>query len=168
MKKPEKSGQEIVDLLKEKFRENIVDVDERSTPFKIRIVPAVLEEVCNFLYEDPGTYFDYLACLTGIDNGPDDGTMEVIYNLTSIPHNAQIMLQVVLEDRENPSVRSVSHIWRTANWHEREAYDLFGIKFEGHPDLRRILLPADWEGFPLRKDYEHQEYYHGVKVEYEQ
>jgi len=75
------------------------------------------------------------------------------------------MLKVVLP-RENPEVDSVSQVWRTADWHEREAFDMFGIKFNGHPDLRRLLLPADWEGHPLRKDYKHQEYYRDVKVEY--
>ena len=75
------------------------------------------------------------------------------------------MLKVVL-DREKPEVDSVVDFWRTAEWHEREAFDLIGVKFLGHPDLRRILLPADWEGHPLRKDYQHQEYYRGIKVEY--
>ena len=106
-----------------------------------------------------------LSCVTGVDNGPDVGTMEVIYNLYSIPFNHHLMIKVMLP-RELPVIESVSHIWKTAEWHEREVYDLFGIKFNNHPDLRRILLPADWEGFPLRKDYKHQDYYRGIRVEY--
>ena len=92
--------------------------------------------------------------------------MEVIYHLYSITKNLHFVIKVVL-DRETPSVPSITSIWGTANWHERETFDLFGIHFEGHPDLRRILLPANWEGFPLRKDYTTQEYFHGVKVDYE-
>jgi NADH-quinone oxidoreductase subunit C len=91
--------------------------------------------------------------------------MEVIYNLYSIPYNHHLTVKVML-DRAEPAVESLTAIWKTADWHEREAYDLLGIRFNNHPDLRRILLPEDWEGHPLRKDYEHQEYYRGIKVEY--
>jgi len=103
--------------------------------------------------------------LTGLDNGVEKSTMEVLYHLYSIPYNHNIVMKVET-DRGNPIVDTVSSVWRTADWHEREAYDMFGIKFNNHPDLRRILLPADWEGFPLRKDYQEQEYYHGIKVKY--
>jgi NADH-quinone oxidoreductase subunit C len=96
--------------------------------------------------------------------------MEIVYNLYSIPYNSQLTLKVELirnkADEPLPELPSVSHIWRTADWHEREAYDLMGIKFSGHPDLRRILLTADWQGHPLRKDYQIQETYHGIKVAY--
>ena len=102
-----------------------------------------------------------------MDNGPEAGTLEVIYNLYSLPLNHSLMLQVKLP-REQPIIPSVTEIWKGANWHEREAFDLFGITFEGHPDLRRILLPDDWEGHPLLKDYQQQEYYRGMKVKYEQ
>lgn len=91
--------------------------------------------------------------------------MELVYNLYSIPYNHHIAIKVAL-DRNAPSVRTLSDIWRTANWHEREAFDLFGINFTDHPDLRRILLPADWEGFPLRKDYQHQDRYRNIKLNY--
>src|SRR5690606_11660457 len=124
-----------------------------------------IRDVCAFLQSDPDCYFDMLSCLTGLDNGPEAGTMEVIYNLYSIPFHHHLMLRVIVT-RDNPEVPSVSSVYRTANWHEREAFDLYGIRFTGHPDLRRILLPADWEGYPLRKGYRHQEYYRGVKVEY--
>jgi NADH-quinone oxidoreductase subunit C len=91
--------------------------------------------------------------------------MEVIYTLYSIPNHFTLHLRVVL-DRTLPSVSSVSSIWRTADWHEREAFDLLGIQFSGHSDLRRILLPEDWEGHPLRKDYVEQSKYHGIQVKY--
>ena len=91
--------------------------------------------------------------------------MEVIYHLYSIPYDLHLALSVELS-RKQPTVDSVTAIWRGANWHEREAYDLLGIQFNNHPDLRRILLPEDWDGFPLRKDYQEQENYHDIKVKY--
>ncbi len=132
-----------------------------------------LVALCQFLRNDDRLFFDRLACLTAIDNGPGaelsaGGTMEVIYTLTSIPYEHNLMLRVVVPrdvaGGRLPSVPSVSAVWRTADWHEREAYDLLGIDFTGHPDLRRILLPADWPGHPLRRDYREAEQYHGIKT----
>lgn len=140
-------------------------VDESMTPKGVRIDSADLKKVCATLKENPAAFFDMLSCITVVDNGPGTGTLEVVYNLYSIPFNHHLALKLVLP-RDRAEVDSVEDIWKTANWHEREAYDLFGVKFRGHSDLRRILLPADWEGHPLRKDYKHQEYYRGVKVEY--
>jgi NADH-quinone oxidoreductase subunit C len=110
-------------------------------------------------------YFDMLSCVTGIDNGVAANSMEIVYNLYSIPFNHHVAINVLLP-RENAEIESVSAIWKTANWHEREIFDMYGIKFRNHNDLRRILMPADWEGHPLRKDYKHQEYYRDIKVEY--
>lgn len=142
-----------------------ITTDEKSSPKAILVPPQDLIKICTELHQNPETYFDMLSCLTGIDNGVQANTMEVVYNLYSVPFNLQVMLKAVLS-RENPAIDSVTSIWRTADWHEREAFDLLGIKFIGHPDLRRILLPADWEGFPLRKEYHHPEYYRNVKIEY--
>ena len=104
-----------------------------------------------------------LSCITGIDNGPEAKTMEVVYHLYSISCNVSFALKVILP-RENPEVDSLCSIWKSANWLEREVYDMFGIQFKNHPDLRRILMPNDWKGYPLRKDYEHEEKYRGIDI----
>lgn len=135
------------------------------TPKGVRIDAADLLSVCRNLHENPLTFFDMLSCLTVIDNGPDAGTMDLVYNLYSIPFNHHLAIRVKLPYSQLEA-DSVTEVWKTANWHEREAFDMFGVKFNGHPDLRRILLPADWEGHPLRKGYKHQEYYRDVKVAY--
>lgn len=156
---------EILTVIQAACTHGDVTVDEASTPVAVRIPKDDVINVCSQLLEHPSTYFDMLSCLTAIDNGAATNTMEVAYNLYSIPFNVQLMLKVTLP-RENPEVETVGHIWKTALWHEREAFDMFGIHFKNHPDLRRILLPADWEGHPLKKDYQQQEYYRSVKVAY--
>lgn len=150
----------------EKFGEGVILAENSAYEQpQLTIASEKILEVCFFLRDTDQLYFDYMTCLSGMDNGVEKKTMEVIYHLYSIPYNHSLVLKVELE-RENPELPTVSIVWRTADWHEREAYDMFGIKFVNHPDLRRILLPADWEGFPLRKDYQEQEYYHGIKVKY--
>lgn len=139
--------------------------DSAITPGGVKIHPGDLKKVCANLHGHQSFLFDMLSCISAVDNGPEAGTLELIYNLYSIPFNHHLALKVMVP-RDQAEVDSVQDIWKTANWHEREAYDMFGVKFSGHPDLRRILLPADWVGHPLRKDYKQQEYYRGVKVEY--
>lgn len=140
-------------------------MDESTSPKGVKIPKEDLLVVTRALLENPIAYFDMLSCVTGIDNGPDAGTMEVVYNLYSVPFNQQLMIKVSLV-RSKPEIESVSHIWKTADWHEREIFDMYGVNFLHHPDLRRILMPADWEGHPLRKDYKQQQYYRDIKVEY--
>ena len=140
--------------------------DDNATPKAIAISAHDLFAVCSELHRNEKTYFDQLSCITAIDNGPEAKTMELVYNLYSIPFHHQLTLRVVIS-RDSPVVDSVCSIWRTANWHEREAYDMFGIHFSNHSDLRRILMPADWEGHPLRKDYKQQEYYRNIKVSFD-
>jgi len=153
-------SQKIVDKLKDKFSEAIVETNtEVLQPF-VRVNKEALINVCKFLNSNDELLFDYLMCLSGVDW---KDSLEVVYHLYSMTYHHKIVLKVTL-DRENPRVASVSGIWATANWHEREAYDLFGIIFEGHPDLRRILLPEDWEGYPLRKDYVPQKEYKGIDL----
>lgn len=100
---------------------------------------------------DRRLHFDYLFCLTCVD-WKDHFMM--VYHLLSKTHRHSLVVKVKIDDRENPVVDSVSGIWKTADFHEREVYDMFGVKFNGHPDLRRLFLDEDWKGFPLRKDYE--------------
>ena len=157
--------QALKSLLEAEISDLVLNEREQSTPAALVVPVDRLKEVMNFLHHDSRCYFDMLSCLTGVDLGEVANQMEVIYHLNSIPKGMSIAVVVQLE-RENPVIATVSDIWRTADWHERETYDLLGIHFEGHPDLRRILLPNDWEGHPLRKDYKEQEYYHGMKVEY--
>ncbi len=154
----------ILTLIRQITSEDIIEIPS-STPFGVIIKKEILLSVCTQLYNNPASYFDMLSCITGVDNGPETGTMEVIYHLYSIPFNQSLALKVILS-RENPEVESIVSIWKTANWLEREVFDMFGIVFKNHPDLRRILMPADWKGYPLRKDYKHEEYYRGVKIDY--
>ncbi|UII21281.1 NADH-quinone oxidoreductase subunit C [Fulvivirga ligni] len=158
--------EDIINIIRQSCGDEVIqEVNELSSPKMIVINAEDLIQVAESLYSNESLFFDMLSCITGVDNGPEANTMEVIYNFYSIPFEHALMLKVVLP-REKPVVASMVSIWKTADWHERETYDLLGIHFEGHPDLRRILLPADWEGHPLRKDYKHQEYYRGIKVEY--
>lgn len=136
-----------------------------TTPVTIHVTPSKLVDVANELFHNSNTYFDQLSCVTGVDNGPGAKTLEVIYHLYSIPYNLSLALKVTL-DRGRPIVHTLSSVWKSANWLERETFDMYGILFEGHPDLRRILMPADWDGYPLRKDYQEQEKYRDVQVKY--
>lgn len=166
------SFEEIVDLLAQNFGEEIIAGTTANTlQPSVTIAADDLLKVAQFLFDDERLFFDYLACITALDNGVESNTLEIIYNFTSIPYGHDLMLKVILPrnqpNEELPAIHSLSAIWKTADWHEREAYDLVGINFINHPDLRRILLPADWEGHPLRKDYTAQEVYHGIRVNYE-
>jgi NADH-quinone oxidoreductase subunit C len=156
------NSNEIINKIKEEFNEAIIDakIDGVIDPYA-KIKPENIREVASFLKNDNDLQFDYLMCLSGVDLGK--GLLGIVYHLNSIFKKHKFTLKVEVT-RENPNVPSVEMVWKTANWHEREAYDLFGIVFLDHPDLRRILLPEDWDGHPLRKDYQVQEFYNGIKV----
>jgi NADH-quinone oxidoreductase subunit C len=109
-----------------------------------------IAEVCKFLRVDPPLAFDFLSFVTSVDW---KDRYEIVYYLISTLHKHKVVLKVNVTDRANPEVPSVTSVWPAADWQEREMYDLMGIKFSGHYNLRRILLPDDWEGYPLRKDY---------------
>ena len=125
----------------------------------LAVSAAQLPEVSTFLRDDPALAFDYLRLITAADLGD---SLASIYHLYSYKHQHEVVLRVTV-DRSSPAVPSLSNIWPAADWLEREAYDMLGIVYEGHPELTRILLPLDWEGYPLRKDYEQPEEYHGIK-----
>jgi NADH-quinone oxidoreductase subunit C len=119
-------------------------------------------EIAKDLKENKDLTFDYLSCVTGYDNGTGK-SIGVAYNFYSMvkKHSLEIRIEV---ERENPEIPSVEKIWRTADWMEREVYDMYGVVFKDHWDLRRILLPSDWDGFPLRKDYKTPDYYNGMPI----
>jgi NADH-quinone oxidoreductase subunit C len=124
--------------------------------------PAIVE-VCRFLRDEPGLEFEVLSDLTAID-WPKEEKIQVVYHLYSYAQRHQMVLKVDLP-RDNPKVATTEGVWKVANWFEREVYDLFGVIFEGHSDLRRIMLPEDWVGHPLRKDYVEQEEYDGISTQ---
>lgn len=162
----------IVKLLENKFDDDdlFVETNAVSKQPYIRIKPVNLLRICRFLHETPELYFDTLNCISAVDNGVDKSPrFEVIYHLSSLLNEFLFVIMVEIDDVDNetPKVSSVNSVWKTADWHEREAFDLMGINFTNHPDLRRILLPADWVGHPLRKDYKTDEFYHGIKIDYE-
>jgi NADH-quinone oxidoreductase subunit C len=156
--------QEIFETLRSRFGDAILEAKTEGVidPF-VKVSPLSLKEISLFLRDDEKTLFDVLMCLSGMDY--TGGKLGVVYHLhsTSLDHKIVLKTEVTAE---SPHAASVESVWKTANWHEREAFDLFGIVFDGHPDLRRILLPDDWEGHPLRKDYAVPEFYNGMKVPY--
>ncbi len=156
--------QEIHVQLKLKFGDAILEFkpDAVVDPY-IQIAPDRPKDVGLYLRDDPALEFDFLMCLSSVDY--NDGNLGVVYHLNSLKHEHKITLKVRVS-KDAPEVQSVELVWKSANWHEREAYDMMGIRFTAHGDLRRILCPDDWEGHPLRKDYQVQEFYHGIKVPY--
>ncbi len=137
---------EILEHLKQTFGDALSDLEVKEAEVRLTTGPERTWDVCRRLRE---IGFEYLNCLSGVDWVTH---LEVVYDLSSLRHPNKVHLRVKL-NRENPEVRTVSDLWRAADWHERECYDLFGVRFDGHPDHRRILLPEDWVGYPLRKDY---------------
>ncbi|MEK6278892.1 MAG: NADH-quinone oxidoreductase subunit C [Acidobacteriota bacterium] len=145
------SNHQLVKKLRAKFDGAVVEAAEFLGQLGIRISPDRVVDVCEFLRTDPDTRFNYLSDLTCV-HFPlrQEAPLEIVYQLYSISRNERVRLKASLTDE---TVDSVTAIWPSANWMEREVYDLFGVTFRNHPDLRRILLPPDWEGHPLRKDY---------------
>ena len=146
--------------LEAKFGGSVGPVTAGPLESWIGVDPDKIAEVAAFLKDDPDTRFDSLSNLSGVDY-PARGHIEVVYNLMSYAKRHELTLKVSAE-REAPRVATVCNVWPGANWLEREVYDLLGIDFVGHPDQRRILLPDDWVGNPLRKDYVEAPSYHGI------
>jgi NADH-quinone oxidoreductase subunit C len=128
------------------------------------VAAEAIAEVAAFCKSDPELALDNLMCLSGVDYPKETPPrLEVVYHLYSYAHTHGFVLKVHLP-RENPACPTVEAVWGVANWHEREAFDMLGIVFTGHSDLRRILLPDDWDGYPLRKDWQDPDYYNGMHV----
>jgi NADH-quinone oxidoreductase subunit C len=171
----------IQERLAGRFPEVILGSDPSAVDPWIEVAPARLCDVCLFLRDEPELGFDMLHLITGVDYFEPDAKkaaavdwkphLELLYHLSSFTHRHRLVLRTCLprwaDDTPGrlPEVPSVRDVWSTADWHEREVFDLVGVHFSGHPDLRRILLPEDWEGHPLRKDYRPPAQYHGIARE---
>jgi NADH-quinone oxidoreductase subunit C len=156
--------QAIHERLGQKFGDKLTGATlEGPSPWSV-VAAAAIAEVAAFVKSDPELLFDNLMCLSAVDYPKETPPrMEVVYHLFSFKHRHKHALKVHLP-RESPELDSVESLWGVANWHEREAFDLFGIRFKGHSDLRRILLPDDWDGHPLRKDWQDPDFYNGLRV----
>ncbi|MCZ6777148.1 MAG: NADH-quinone oxidoreductase subunit C [Ignavibacteria bacterium] len=145
-------NQEIIQRLKAQFPDSIEESDEFRDDLTLRVKTEDIVKVCNFLKNDHELAFDMIVDLCGVDMYRPEGRFEVVYNLYSLKKKKYLRLKILV-DEDNPIVDTVSVVWSGANWHERETYDMYGIKFKGHPDLRRMYMPEDFEYFPLRKDF---------------
>ena len=151
--------------LQEHFGARMLSFQERVVEPCLVVETAAIYDIGAYLKHDPELQFDSLMCLSGVDYGPEKNLLGVVYNLHSMTLRHKITLKVETP-RQDGVIPTVCDLWHTAEWHEREAYDMYGMHFANHPDHRRILLPDDWEGYPLLKDYQVQEFYHGIKVPY--
>jgi NADH-quinone oxidoreductase subunit C len=151
---------EIHERLTARFGEGVAPQAEAKLDPWVVVPRERLVEVCRFLKETPGLEFDYCEDLTALD-WPKREVIEVVYHLLSLRNRHAVKLKVEAP-RAAPEVPTLVEVWKTANWFEREVYDLFGVTFTGHPDLRRIMLPDDWVGHPLRKDYQEAGGWHGI------
>jgi len=144
---------EIAERIREVFPEEVLAVSEFRGQVSVTLRKTRIRDIARYLHDDPDLYFDYLIDVCGVDYlGKKEKRFEVVYHLYSIKHRRMIRLKAEVGE-EDLTIDSVTSVWIGANWHERETFDLYGINFSGHPDLRRILMPEDWEGHPLRKDY---------------
>ena len=144
---------DLVNALRGEHGDWVSEVVEAFGELTLIVPRSSIVEVCAHLKSAPGFEFDMLSDLTGVDRGPEEEPrFEVNYQLFSTKRYHRMRLKVLL-NQEDAHVQTVTGVWRTANWHERETFDLMGVRFDGHPDLRRILLPDDWQGHALRKDF---------------
>ena len=157
------NAQEIYSALEKQFPGKVSDFKGDVFDPWLLVERSSIVEVCTFLRDGASLDFHVLSDLTAID-WPKDEKIQIVYHLFSYTHNHQIVLKVDLP-RANPRIATVEGVWKVANWFEREIYDLFGVIFDGHSDLRRIMLPEDWTGYPLRKDYVEQEEYDGISTQ---
>jgi len=172
-------GGSFLERLKKRFGDRITGSNMEAIDPWIEVSPGGLVELCEYLKLEPDLRFNMLNCITAVDYFEPDAKkaakvtwqphLELVYHLWSVPNHVSLVLKVMLprwkddQPGQLPEVPTVSGVWITADWHEREVYDLSGVEFLGHPNLRRILCPEDWEGYPLRKDYEMPLEYHGIR-----
>ncbi len=173
------SGPAFLDQLKNKFGDGVVGANLDAIDPWIEVTAEALPVVCEHLRDDANLQFQMLNCITAVDYcEPDEKKakkvdwephIEMVYHLSSMTNKHTLVVKVQLprwkdsNEGELPEVPTVCGVWSTADWHEREVYDLSGIQFVGHPNMRRILCPLDWVGHPLRKDYEMPLEYHGIR-----
>lgn len=144
------SLQNVVDGLSESFTDELIDVYQSSDDTFVRIIADANVEICRYLKEEH--HFIYLVDVFGTDRFTSQDRFEVIYNLVSLRDQQRLFVKVWLPE-ENPEIESVTDLWASANWYERQTYDMFGIQFTNHPDFRRIYMPEDFEYFPMRKEF---------------
>jgi NADH-quinone oxidoreductase subunit C len=152
--------EDAVKKLREAFPDSIHEEIHFRGETTLRIAKSSLRDICLHARDRLG--FNYLVDVSSVDHFGDEPRYELVYELYSMKDGVYLRLKSKVSEDDNSSP-TVSDIWPTADWHEREAYDLSGVWFSGHPDLRRILCPEDWEGYPLRKDYEQPLEYHGIR-----
>jgi NADH-quinone oxidoreductase subunit C len=141
-----------LDAIRERFGTAVGDVTTFRGETSLTVDRGSIVSLCKSLRDEEALAFDFLSDLCGVDRHPATPRFEVVYHLFSLRHGHRLRVKVSLGG-EDPVIDSVVSVWETADWHERECFDLFGIRFRNHPDLRRILLPEDFEGHPLRKDF---------------
>jgi NADH-quinone oxidoreductase subunit C len=151
---------QILERVKGKFGERVLEISEKKPDPFLVLDPAAIVEVGGFLRDDPELAMDCLSNESGVDY---KDRIEVVYHLFSYSKRHGAVLKIKLP-RDNPKVATLEGVWKSANWMEREIFDLLGVIFEGHSDLRRILMPEDWVGFPLRKDFVEPMEYHGIST----
>jgi len=159
------TAEQIVQAITDKFGAKIIASFPNDKHPRVHVNAENWRELAQFILHEPSIKLDWLANLSGVDYVAD-AEMCVVYDLYSFDHRHTFAVKVYTP-RDKPALPSVCDLWRAADWHEREAYDMFGIDFPGHPDLRRILCADDWEGFPLRKDYVFPREYHGIPASVE-
>jgi NADH-quinone oxidoreductase subunit C len=152
----------IHERLKARFGELISGCDLEARDPWIAVAPEAIADVAAMLHDDGDLAFDSLSNLTGVDLKAEN-LLQVVYHLFSYRHRHWVVLKVSVP-RQDPKLPTVETVWKAANWLEREAYDLMGLEFAGHSDLRRLLMPEDWIGHPLRKDFVEPEEYHGIST----
>jgi NADH-quinone oxidoreductase subunit C len=152
----------IYQRLKARFETHVGDCHLDAKDPWIAVAPSGIEEICRYLHDDPELRFDCLSNQSAVD-WQANNVIQVVYHIYSYPHRHWVILKVDLP-REKPVVCTVEGVWKVANWLEREIYDLMGVVFEGHSDLRRLLMPEDWVGYPARKDFVEPLEYHGIST----